>query len=267
MLHIDAVSKIFVDERRGSEVVALSGVDLHVEDGEFVSVVGPSGCGKSTLMDVVAGLEQPTAGTVHIGEDRVDRPHPAVGVVFQDDATFPWLTNRQNVEFGLRRAGLSRAERRDRALETLALVGLDGFADHHPSQLSGGMRQRVNIARVLAARPRILLMDEPFAALDEQTRLRLGDELLRIWRETGSTVVFITHGLTEAAMLSDRIVVMTPRPGRIRDVVPSPLPRSRSSADIRSPEFAELAGRLWDDLSRSAAPRRTQGLPSPEVVR
>lgn len=266
MLRIQDVSKTFTDARKGSEVVALSGVDLLVEDGEFVSVVGPSGCGKSTLMDVVAGLERPTTGTVHIGAELIDRPHPDVGVVFQQDATFPWLTNRQNVEFGLRRSGLSRDQRKRRALETLELVGLEAFADHHPGQLSGGMRQRVNIARVLAARPRILLMDEPFAALDEQTRLRLGDELLRIWRETGATVVFITHGLTEAAMLSDRIVVMTPRPGRVREIVRSPLPRTRSSVDIRTAEFAELVGRLWEDLSEPGELVQRRGSSSQKAV-
>ena len=251
MLRIDDLCKTFTDERRGSEVVALSGVDLHVEDGEFVSVIGPSGCGKSTLMDIVAGLERPTTGTVRIDDEPLDRPHPDVGVVFQQDATFPWLTNRQNVEFGLRRTGLSKRDRARRAMETLELVGVGPFADHHPGQLSGGMRQRVNIARVLAARPRILLMDEPFGALDEQTRLRLGDELLRIWRETGATVLFITHGLSEAAMLSDRIVVMTPRPGQIKEIVVSPLPRTRSSDDIGCAKFAEVAGRLWDNLSHA----------------
>jgi len=249
MLRIDDLGKTFTDERLGSEIVALSGVDLDVEDGEFVSVIGPSGCGKSTLLDIVAGLERPTTGTVHIGDELIDRPHPDVGVVFQQDATFPWLTNRQNVEFGLRRSGLSKRDRDRRAMETLELVGVEAFAEHRPGQLSGGMRQRVNIARVLAARPRILLLDEPFGALDEQTRLRLGDELLRIWRETGGTVLFITHGLSEAALLSDRIVVMTPRPGRIKEIVTSPLPRTRSSTDIGSAEFAEVAGRLWEDLS------------------
>jgi len=249
MLRIDDLGKTFTDERLGSEVIALSGIDLCVEDGEFVSVIGPSGCGKSTLMDIVAGLERPTTGMVHIGDELIDRPHPDVGVVFQQDATFPWLTNRQNVEFGLRRSGLSKRDRASRAMETLELVGVQEFADHRPGQLSGGMRQRVNIARVLAARPQILLMDEPFGALDEQTRLRLGDELLRIWRETGGTVLFITHSLSEAAMLSDRIAVMTPRPGRIKEIVTSPLPRTRSSDNIGSPEFAEVTGRLWNDLS------------------
>ncbi|AUI53756.1 ABC transporter ATP-binding protein [Arthrobacter crystallopoietes] len=251
MLQISKLCKTFSGERPGQEVNALTDVDLYIEEGEFVSVIGPSGCGKSTLMDVVAGLERPTSGTVSIREEVIDRPHPDVGVVFQQDATFPWLTNLQNVMFGLCRSGLSKKDRTRRAMEALELVGVESFANHHPSQLSGGMRQRVNIARVIAARPKILLMDEPFAALDEQTRLRLGDELLRIWRETGATIVFITHGLSEAAMLSDRIVVMSARPGRVREIVTSPLPRSRTSDDIGSPSFAELTGRLWENLSHA----------------
>jgi NitT/TauT family transport system ATP-binding protein len=251
MLTIEKLCKTFSGDDPSKAVTALDGIDLAISEGEFVSVIGPSGCGKSTLMDLVAGLERPTSGCVRVGEEELTRPHPDVGVVFQQDATFPWLTNRQNVEFGLQRTSLSRKERTRRALETLELVGVESFADHYPGQLSGGMRQRVNIARVLAARPRILLMDEPFGALDEQTRLRLGDELLRIWRETGSTVLFITHSLSEAALLSDRIVVMTPRPGRIKEIVVSPLPRSRTSADIGTPAFADVTGRLWEDLSRS----------------
>ena len=249
MLRIENLNKTFRGERAEREVIALTDVDLEVEAGEFVSVIGPSGCGKSTLMDIVAGLERPTSGTVHIDSQLIERPHQDIGVVFQQDATFPWLTNRQNVEFGLRRLGLSKTERTRRAMDALELVGVETFAEHHPAELSGGMRQRVNIARVIAARPRYLLMDEPFGALDEQTRLRLGDELLDIWRETGATVLFITHGLSEAAMLSDRIVVMSPRPGRIKEIVTSPLPRSRTSKDIGSSAFADVTGRLWSDLS------------------
>ncbi|WP_199434770.1 ABC transporter ATP-binding protein [Qaidamihabitans albus] len=254
MLRIAKLCKTFGDEGPEKAVTALSEVDLEIDQGEFVSVIGPSGCGKSTLMEIVAGLERPTGGSVHIDNDEITRPHPDIGVVFQQDATFPWLTSRQNVEFGLLRLGLTKKERARQALDTLELVGVAGFADHHPGQLSGGMRQRLNIARVLAARPRILLMDEPFGALDEQTRLRIGDELLRIWRETGSTVLFITHGLSEAALLSDRIVVMTPRPGQVKEIVVSPLPRTRTSSEIGSPAFADVTGRLWADLS-SADPR------------
>jgi NitT/TauT family transport system ATP-binding protein len=255
MLKITKVGKTFGNERPDTAVTALTDVDLEIEQGEFVSVIGPSGCGKSTLMDIVAGLEPASAGSVSIDGEQITKPHADVGVVFQQDATFPWLTSRQNVEFGLQRLRLGKAERAQRALEALALVGIEDFADHRPGQLSGGMRQRVNIARVLAARPRILLMDEPFGALDEQTRLRLGDELLGIWRETGSTVLFITHGLSEAALLSDRIVVMTPRPGRIKEIVVSPLPRTRTSADIGTPAFADVTGRLWEDLCRTDSPQ------------
>jgi NitT/TauT family transport system ATP-binding protein len=251
MLRIDDVSKVFSSEDPRKAVTALSGISITIEKGEFVSVIGPSGCGKSTLMDLVACLDKPTAGHLYMGDDEITRPHRDIGVVFQQDATFPWLTNRQNVEFGLRRERLGKKERTRRALDALELVGVPQFSEHYPAQLSGGMRQRVNIARVLAARPEILLMDEPFGALDEQTRLALGDELLNIWRETGSTVMFITHSLSEAALLSDRIVVMTARPGTIKEIVCSPLPKSRSSQLIGTPEFAQVTGRLWNDLSRS----------------
>lgn len=250
MLRICQLGKTFHGDEPGRDVTALTEIDLHVQEGEFVSVIGPSGCGKSTLLDIVAGLEPSTEGYVTIAGQRITQPHPDIGVVFQQDATFPWLTNRQNVEFGLRRQKLSRGQRSDRAMEALEIVGVAAFAEHRPGQLSGGMRQRVNIARVLAARPRILLMDEPFGALDEQTRLRLGDELLNIWRDTAATVIFITHGLSEAALLSDRIVVMTPRPGRIREIVTSPLSRNRTSDDIGSDGFAKVTKRLWDQLTR-----------------
>lgn len=251
MLSIENVCKTFVSDDPRKTVTALSGFDLEIDECEFVSVIGPSGCGKSTLMDIIAGLERPTRGSIRIGTEEVTRPHPDIGVVFQQDATLPWLTNLKNVEFGLQRCGLGKKERVGRAHEALELVGLDSFAGHYPGQLSGGMRQRVNIARVLAARPRILLMDEPFGALDEQTRIKLGDELLRIWRDTGCTVVFITHSLSEAALLSDRIVVMSARPGTVREIVTSPLSRSRSSADIGSPGFAHVTGQLWQDLADS----------------
>jgi NitT/TauT family transport system ATP-binding protein len=249
MLSINRVSKTFVSDDPTKAVTALSDIELTVQEGEFVSVIGPSGCGKSTLMDIVAGLERPSGGSLFVDDQEVTGPHPDIGVVFQQDATFPWLTNLQNVEFGLQRHRLSKSDRSRRARAALELVGVDAFADHYPSQLSGGMRQRVNIARVLAGRPRILLMDEPFGALDEQTRISLGDELLRIWRETGCTVVFITHSLSEAALLSDRIVVMSARPGSIKEIVCSPLPRSRSSADIGCPDFAAVTGRLWQHLA------------------
>lgn len=250
MLKIEKVCKTFASDDPSKSVVALVDIELAIESGEFVSIIGPSGCGKSTLMDIVAGLERPSSGHLSIGNEEITKPHPKIGVVFQEDATFPWLTNRQNVEFGLKRRDLSKKARIRRALEALELVGVEAFADYYPTQLSGGMRQRVNIARVLASEPQFLLMDEPFGALDEQTRLVLGDELLRIWRETASTVLFITHSLSEAAMLSDRIVVMSSRPGMIKEVVASPLPRTRTSRMIGTPEFAEVTGRLWSDLSR-----------------
>ena len=232
-----------------SAFTAVRDVDLDVAEGEFIALIGPSGCGKSTLLDMVAGLIFPTTGQVVLNGAPVRGPHPSVGFVFQQDATFPWLTALRNVEFGLEQLSLGRAERRERAMAMLSLVGLQDFASHYPHQLSGGMRQRVNIARVLAARPKIVLMDEPFGALDEQTRLRLGDELLRIWRETSSTILFVTHSLSEAALLSDRVVVMGVRPGRILDIVSSPLGRDRSSDLVGSGEYAAVQGALWRLLS------------------
>lgn len=254
MLVVDNLSKTFSGSGAHSDVHALRDINLAVGAGEFVSVIGPSGCGKSTLMDIIAGLEAPSRGRVTIDGETILRPHRDVGVVFQQDATFPWLTNQQNVEFGLIRQGLGKTQVRERAMQALELVGVQGFADHYPEQLSGGMRQRVNIARILAARPRIILMDEPFGALDEQTRLRLGDELLSIWRETGATVIFITHGLSEAALLSDRIVVMSSRPGIIKEIVTSPLSIARTSRDIGTPGFSDTTSRLWKLLSDDERP-------------
>lgn len=253
MLVIEGVRKRWEGEGAQQAVLALDGVDLEVEAGEFVSVIGPSGCGKSTLLEIAAGLVPATDGTVRVAGHEIRSPHPDIGVVFQQDATFPWLTAQRNVEFGLEFRGVSKAERGRRARETLELVGLVGFADHFPDQLSGGMRQRVNIGRVLAALPKLVLMDEPFGALDEQTRIVLGDELLRIWRETGATILFITHSLNEAAMLSDRVVVMSARPGTVKEVVTNPLARPRSTDAIGTPAFTDMTARLWGLLGRDAA--------------
>ena len=230
------------------QVRALAGVDLDVSDGDFVCVVGPSGCGKSTLLDIVAGLAEPTAGTVSIDGEVVKRPRPSVGVVFQEDSTMPWRTVLDNVGFGLQTSGVAKQERLARARRMVELVGLGGFEDHYPDQLSGGMRQRVAIARTLVLDPKVILLDEPFGALDEQTRLVLGEELLRIWERTGATAVFITHSISEAAMLADRVVVMTGRPGTVRQVVDVPLERPRDSRIISSPEFGVVTGDIWQLL-------------------
>ena len=229
-----------------SRVEALNDFDLDIEAGEFVSIVGPSGCGKSTFLEIVAGLLPPSAGTVRLDGTPIDRPHPDVGVVFQQDSTFPWRTVLENVAFGLETRGVSRAKRRERAREVLALVGLSDFASRYPAQLSGGMRQRVALARTLVMEPQVILIDEPFGALDEQTRLILGDELLKIWSTSGATVLFITHSIEESVLLSDRVVAMSARPGRIRKVIPVTLPRPRDSSLVGTPHFAELKGEIWD---------------------
>ncbi|HVV95242.1 MAG TPA: ABC transporter ATP-binding protein [Hyphomicrobiales bacterium] len=233
----------------GEPVVALGPVDVEIGRGEFVGVVGPSGCGKSTLLDIVAGLLVPSEGEVLFeGRPVRGRVPKGVGIVFQEDSSLGWLNVRDNVAFGLRRAGVARAEIARRVADALAFMGLADFADALPQQLSGGMRQRVCIARTLVAEPRLILLDEPFAALDQQTRLLMGDELLRLWRETGATVMLITHALDEAAMLSDRVGVMSARPGRFIEMVETGWPRERSSAIVGDPAFGAVTARLWRSL-------------------
>jgi NitT/TauT family transport system ATP-binding protein len=230
-------------------VHALGPIDLDLAPGEFFSVVGPSGCGKSTLLDVLSGLGRPTAGTVRFEGKPVDGEVPdGIGVVFQEDASFPWLNVRNNVAFGLRRAGVDPAEINRRVDHAVGFMGLAQFAGHFPAQLSGGMRQRVCIARTLVQQPRLILLDEPFGALDQQTRLLMGDELLRLWRETGATVLLITHALDEAAMLSDRVGVMSARPGRFIDLVETGWPRDRDSRVVSDVAFGALTARLWSSL-------------------
>ena len=230
-------------------VHALGPLDLDLARGEFFSVVGPSGCGKSTLLDVLAGLAAPTEGHVTF-EDRpvVGVVPDGVGVVFQEDASFPWLCVRDNVAFGLRRAGVAAAEVVRRVDYAVEFMGLTDFAAAYPAQLSGGMRQRVCIARTLVLQPRLILLDEPFGALDQQTRLLMGDELLRLWRETNATVLLITHALDEAAMLSDRVGVMSARPGRFIDMVETGWSRGRDSRIVADPAFGAITGRLWGAL-------------------
>ena len=230
-------------------VHALGPIDFELKRQEFFSVVGPSGCGKSTLLDLVAGLGTPTAGTVLFeGRPVNGRVPDGVGVVFQEDASFPWLTVEDNIAFGLRRAGVRGPEIAARVRRAVEFMGLQEFAGAYPSQLSGGMRQRVCIARTLVLRPRLILLDEPFGALDQQTRLLMGDELLRLWRETGATVLLITHALDEAAMLSDRIGVMSARPGRFIDFVETGSPRERTSEIVAHPEFGRVTAHLWERL-------------------
>jgi NitT/TauT family transport system ATP-binding protein len=231
------------------QVHALGPIDLDVARGEFLAVVGPSGCGKSTLLDVLAGLAAPSAGEAWFEGRRIAGTVPeGIGVVFQEDASFPWLTVHDNVAFGLRRAGMDGAEIRRRVEDAIGFMGLRDFARAYPAQLSGGMRQRVCIARTLVLAPRFILLDEPFGALDQQTRLLMGDELLRLWRQTGATVLLITHALDEAAMLSDRVGVMSARPGRFIDLVTTGWPRDRDSRVVSAPEFGALTARLWSRL-------------------
>ena len=220
--------------------------------GEFFSVIGPSGCGKSTLLDIISGLNPPSAGTVEFEGKPVLGVPDGVGVVFQEDASFPWLTVWDNVAFGLRRAGVDAAETTRRVEHAVGFMGLRDFARSYPAQLSGGMRQRVCIARTLVLQPRLILLDEPFGALDQQTRLLMGDELLRLWRETNATVLLITHGLDEAAMLSDRVGVMSARPGCLIDLPETGWPRDRDSRIVSDPRFGALTARLWKTLREEA---------------
>ena len=226
-------------------VHALGPLDLELAQGEFFAVVGPSGCGKSTLLDVMAGLASPSSGEVRFEGKKVDGVPDGIGVVFQEDASFPWLTVHDNIAFGLRRRGAAEAEVAAQVGYAIEFMGLKEFAQAYPAQLSGGMRQRVCIARTLVLKPRLILLDEPFGALDQQTRLLMGDELLRLWRETGATILLITHSLDEAAMLADRVGVMSARPGRFLELIATGWPRSRDSTIVASESFGRLTSRIW----------------------
>ena len=210
-------------------VTAVDNVSFKVKPGEFLSVIGPSGCGKSTLFNVIGGLLSNHQGVVSVAGETISGPHKSIGMVFQEESTFPWRTVADNVSFPLELIGMPKAKRAERARHFIKLVGLDGFANRYPGELSGGMRQRVSLARTLASEPKILLMDEPFAALDEQTRLLLGDKVLQIQQQLKQTTLLITHNITEAVQMSDRILVMTYRPGRVKRIVDIDLPRPRTS--------------------------------------
>ncbi len=246
---IAGVTRLYPGAGDHPPVHALGPIDLELYKGEFFAVVGPSGCGKSTLLEVLAGLQVPSAGTVTFeGRTVSGAVAEGIGVVFQEDASFPWLTVWDNVAFGLRRNGTAETETRRRVADALAFMGLKDFARAYPSQLSGGMRQRVCIARTLVLQPRLILLDEPFGALDAQTRLLMGDEVLRLWRSTGATVLLNTHALDEAAMLADRVGAMSARPGRFIEVIETGWPRERDSTIVAEPAFGEITGRLWDRL-------------------
>jgi NitT/TauT family transport system ATP-binding protein len=253
-IEVRGLRKIYPGRR--APFVALEDVTFSVREGEFCALIGPSGCGKTTLLHILAGLTEPTAGTAAIPRRAPGRILTAI--IFQGVSTLPWLTVAQNVEYGLRRMAVPPRTRAERTRDQLSRVGLEAFADAYPHQLSEGMRQRVSIARAMAVDPDILLMDEPFANLDEQNRLLLQDELLRIWQETRKTVLFVTHSLDEALRLADRVLVMSAAPGRIKTEVMVPLGRPRDFASVRQdPAYGELSARLWEDLRDEVMRSRT----------
>lgn len=251
LLVIDDLSKRFPTPE--GTVVAVDHVSISVKQGEFFSVIGPSGCGKSTLFNVIGGLLGEYEGSVTVAGERITGPHPSVGMVFQEESTFPWRTVIENVAFPLEIEGMPKAKRHEKARHFIHMVGLDGFENRYPSELSGGMRQRVSLARTLASEPKILLMDEPFAALDEQTRLLLGDKVLQIQEELKQTTMLITHNITEAVQLSDRIMVMTYRPGKVKRIVDINLPRPRTSEIVGSDAFGHYVAQIWTDLREEAS--------------
>ncbi|WP_315752685.1 MULTISPECIES: ABC transporter ATP-binding protein [unclassified Bradyrhizobium] len=236
-IEISGVSKIFTDKKRNADVTALADINLSIARNELVCLLGPSGCGKSTLLNMIAGFEKPSAGNIAVDGRSVTAPGADRGVVFQHANLMPWLPVWENVAFHLLLGGGQKAERRARAQVYIDMVGLSGFENHYPSELSGGMNQRVGIARALLMNPQVILMDEPFGALDEQTRMDMQTELVRIWQQHQGTIVFVTHGIDEALTLGTHVAVMSARPGRIVEIIPIDLPRPR---DITSPQFNAL---------------------------
>ncbi|MFI0357815.1 ABC transporter ATP-binding protein [Actinomadura sp. 9N407] len=266
-ISVSGVGKTF-PIRGGGEFTALRDTTLDIAAGEFLVVAGPSGCGKSTLLDLLGGLTRPTTGRLLLDGDEITGPALDRGIVFQQYALFPWRTALRNIEFGLEAKGLPRRERSAVARSHLDLVGLTGFGDRYPHELSGGMKQRVAIARSLAYDPDVLLMDEPFAALDAQTRDSLQDELLRIWRRTGKTIVFITHSIDEAVYLGERVAVMTSRPGRIKEIVEIDLGPRDEIEDLRSSAgFAAHRHRVWTLLRDEVQAAQRLDAPRPDVPR
>ena len=259
ILVVENIVKRF--ETQDGVLTAVDDVSFNVVPGEFLSVIGPSGCGKSTLFNVIGGLLDGYDGRVSVAGETVRGPHRSIGMIFQEESTFPWRTVIDNVAFPLEIAGMAKAERIERGRHFINLVGLNGFERRYPAELSGGMRQRVSMARTLASEPKILLMDEPFAALDEQTRLLLGDKVLQIQQELKQTTLLITHNLTEAVQLSDRILVMTYRPGRTKRIVEIKLPRPRTSEIVSSDDFGHYVAQIWGDLREEA----TKGLKDDEA--
>jgi NitT/TauT family transport system ATP-binding protein len=255
------VSKRYETEE--GPVDALFDVSFDVRPTEFISVIGPSGCGKTTLFNIIGGLLDGFTGEVRIDDQDVRENRGSVGMVFQEESTFPWRTTLENIVFPLEVSGMPKRERLERARHFLRLVGLDGFENRYPSELSGGMRQRTALARTLAFEPKVLLLDEPFAALDSQTRILVGDKVLQIQQELAQTTLLITHNLTEAVQLADRVVVLTYRPGRVKRIVEIDLPRPRTPEVVGSQRFGELVGAIWNDLRAEAS----RGMSDPVMQR
>jgi ABC-type nitrate/sulfonate/bicarbonate transport system ATPase subunit len=247
-LAVDSVSRVFPGVRSGPPTRALDRTDLAVADNDFIAILGPSGCGKSTLLRIVAGLDRPTTGQVLLDGQPVARPGPDRGMVFQSYTLFPWLTVRENICFGLREKGTSQTEQDRVAAEYVARVGLRGFEEHYPKMLSGGMQQRTALARALANDPKILLLDEPFGALDNQTRALMQELLLGIWEADRKTVLFVTHDIDEAIFMANRVAVMTARPGRIKSDLRIDLPHPRHYTLKTTPEFSAYKARLTEDI-------------------
>lgn len=264
MSHV-LVKNVHKEFRGGSDVVvALDDISFELADNEFFCVVGPSGCGKTTLLNLLAGFETPTSGLIEVNGKAVTRPGRERAVAFQEYALFPWCTVRENIEFGLTLKGVGKAERRSTASHYIELVGLSGFQDRYPYELSGGMRQRVSIARTLAVEPLLLLMDEPLGALDIQTREYMQGELLRIWEEEKKTVFFVTHDIREAVRLADRVMVMNPRPGSVKEIVSIDAPRPRKETD---PAVAQITATISDWLIQDVAQQEGARLPDPTTSR
>lgn len=245
-VHVDHVVKEFTTSK--GETVALNGVDLDIHENEFVCVVGPSGCGKSTLLNIIGGLETPTEGTVTVDGKEVEGPGPDRGIVFQQYALFPWLTVEENVKFGLKLQKKPKDEVDEIAHRYIKMVELEDFAKSYPKELSGGMKQRVAIARAYAMNPHVLLMDEPFGALDAQTRTQLQSELLKTWQDEKKTCFFVTHDIEEAIILAQRVVIMYARPGRVKEIVPIDIGYPRTQETKMSPEFLELKNHIWSQV-------------------
>ena len=245
-LKIDNVKKIY--NSRNGEMIALNGVNLDIAENEFICVVGPSGCGKSTLLNIIAGLLEPTSGAVYCDGKKVEGTGTERGVVFQQYALFPWMTVKKNVMFGLKLQGIKGKEAEEKAMKYIKMVQLEDFLDHYPKELSGGMKQRVAIARAYAVNPSVLLMDEPFGALDAQTRTQLQSELLETWEKEQKTCFFITHDVDEAIILAQKVIIMSARPGRIKEIVNIDIPYPRTQETKMSPEFLELKNHIWGQV-------------------